>query len=134
MRPGRETDESRADHFAAICAALWAERDVLQTLVGSIVAERVIAEPADLVLQVPAAETALHQLAMQDVLRAAMVESLAASAALPTEPTLPNLVQIAPEPWRTMLADHGRALRSLLADAIYLGDVRQLSLTEFLGA
>ena len=125
---------SRADHFAAICAALWAERDVLQTLVGSIVAERVISEPADVALQVPAAETAMRQLAMQDVLRAAMVESLAASAAMPTAATLPYLVQIAPEPWRTMLDDHGRALRSLLADAIYLGDVRQLSLAEFLGA
>lgn len=134
MRPHHETDVSRADYFAAICAALWAERDVLQDLVGSIVTERVITDPSGTGSAPLGADTALRRLAMQDVLRAAMVESLASTAQLPSSATLPHLVRIAPEPWRTMLQDHGSALRSLLADVTDLGDVQQLSLAEFLGA
>jgi hypothetical protein len=126
-RPLRDFSVSRTDHFAALCAALWAERDVLQRIAGAIVVERITGS-AD-----QPASGVLDRLAMQDVLRAAMVESLAASSALPVSATLPALVAAAPEPWSTMLADHGAALRDLLADVNLLGGVRQNSLAEFLG-
>src|SRR5581483_5700748 len=112
--------------------------DALQSVVGSIVTSRLITGSTGSTGSTGAeaaagADGLLRRLALQDVLRAAMVESLASAAALPSGATLPHLVGLAPEPWRTMLDDHGRALRALLADASSLGDVEQLSLAEFLG-
>jgi hypothetical protein len=119
---------SRADQYAAICAALWAERDLLQSLAAGLVADRITERASG------PDPSAVDRLALQDVLRAAMVESLVATEGAPSGATLPALVATAPEPWATMLADHGNAMRSLLVDIGFLGEVRQLSLGEFLGA
>ena len=125
---------SREEQYAAICAALWAERDLMHALTVAMVNARLAGDdPFGGEQRSDSERSAMDRLALQDVLRAAMVESLVATHEAPRGATLPYLIVMAPEPWSTMLAEHGHALRGLLGDLTLLGDVQQLSLAEFLG-
>src|SRR5437879_922160 len=121
---------TRADHYAAICAALWAERRLLESLACASVVGRLMASDRlhGWRVDAPSPEEVdmMEKLKLHEVLRAAMVEALLDAAHAPSGVTLAHLVITAPEPWSTMLADHRVALRELLADVESLSDVRQL--------
>jgi hypothetical protein len=121
------------DYYAAVCAVLWSERELLESLACTVVVEQMMthagaARRAADVLQ----HESLHRLGLQEVLRAAMVEALQATTSGPADATLTDLAAAAPEPWQTMLIEHREALRTLAADLHSLAGFDQLSLREFL--
>jgi hypothetical protein len=125
-----------AGGFAAVCAVLWVERDLLQALTRTVVVGRLAGAPsaAGAVLtprRASAGQRAtLERVQLQEVLRAVVVD--AAVAPLTGPMTLAELAARAPEPWSTMLLDHRSALCGLAAELDSLGVLRQLSLSEFL--
>ena len=122
------------DHYAAVCAVLWSERELLESLACTVIV-------AQLMSSAGAASRAagdvrsdvMHKLALQEVLRAAIVEALITATSAEPTATLRDLSEAAPEPWQTMLAEHRTALRALADDVGALADYEQLSLLEFLG-
>jgi hypothetical protein len=127
----KEASVPLTDSYAAVCAVLWSEREVLETLACTIVLGHLLAysggsDPANRPLT-HEQQDAIERLRMQEVLRAAVVETVGGS-----EPTLAELAALAPEPWATMLFEHLVALRTLAADLRTLRGFDQLSLTEFL--
>ena len=130
------TGFSDASGFAAVCAVLWAERDVLQALTRTVVVGRLAASQAApgsvLTPRRPSAgqRPTLERLRLHEVLRAAIVDAALAPLTGPT--TLAELAARAPEPWSTMLLEHRAALRDLVSDLDSLGVLRQRSLSEFL--
>jgi hypothetical protein len=122
--------------FAAVCAVLWAERDLLGSLARTVVVGRLAGTPSGTgVVLTPRRPVAgqrlvIERLRLQEVLRASVVD--AAVGPLTAPMTLAELAALAPEPWSTMLMDHRAALCGLVADLDSLAVLSQLSLTEFL--
>jgi hypothetical protein len=121
------------DHYAAVCAVLWSERDLLESLACTVLVDQLVSHTG--AARRAAGEVrsdALHRLGLQEVLRAAIVEALTSATRTAPRATLRELAESAPEPWRTMLAQHREALRSLAGDLRAMACVEQLSLQEFL--
>jgi len=130
-----ELDEpvSRADYYAAVSAVLWSERELLESLVCTVVVDQLMthgrsARRAASQLQ----RDSLGRLGLQEVLRSAMVESLQAVIDGPPNVTLRELAAYAPEPWQTVLTEHREALKTLAGDLRSVAGFEQLSLREFL--
>jgi hypothetical protein len=121
------------DHYAAVCAVLWSERELLESIACTVIVEQLVANggaarhAADTIQQ-----ASLERLAAQEVLRAAIVEALITATATSPRATLAELADEAPEPWQTILREHREALRLLASDLASLAVFDQLSLREFL--
>ena len=121
-------------HFAAVCAVLWSERELLESLACTVIVEQLMShagaarQAADDVQH-----DAMHRLGLQEVLRGAIVDALLTAITAPPTTTLRQLAAIAPEPWATMLREHRESLTALSTDLESLAGFEQLSLPEFLG-
>jgi hypothetical protein len=102
--------------FSAVCDALWIQRGALQDLLYRLVCEqyvltadagRFLAKADD---EIRAALTAVRT---SEVIRAAEVEELTRVLDLDTDASLAMIVAAAPQPWRSLLAEHRSALRAL---------------------
>lgn len=124
MERGAQT-AGGTDAFAAVCAALWRQRDLLETLAEQLT---------------PAAidnRAAIADIQIGEVWRAAEVGVLTYGLGLPAEATLAAIAAAAPEPWQTLLLDHRDNLHRLYsritALAVATGSpIRQQSLDDFL--
>ncbi|HJQ42731.1 MAG TPA: hypothetical protein VJ831_06585 [Jatrophihabitantaceae bacterium] len=136
QRGARWLDATVADHYAAICAVLWSERNVLESLACTAVVGQLIPRRRNALAVRPPSPTEIgliERLQLQEVLRAAMVDELMEVLPGDAPATLGTLADTAPEPWATMFREHRDALRVLLDDVTSLGVARQRSLAEFLG-
>jgi hypothetical protein len=105
-----------SDAFAALAAALWSERDTLETLLFKLVEEQLVLtggvtrwlNRAD-----DEVRAALDRVCTNEVMRAAEVDGLVWVLGLPAETTLAELAELAPEPWGEVLSEHRTALRTL---------------------
>jgi hypothetical protein len=105
--------------FSAVSAALWSQRDALETVLFKLVEERfVVASGSARWLNRADDEvrSAIATMQMGEVLRAVEVEALAQAVELPGIATLDELADALPEPSRLILRDHRSALRSLVAE------------------
>ena len=131
----RALDSVSTDSYDALCAVLWSERNLLESLACTVVVGQLVphARAAARSGRTPtAAELELiEQLQLQEVLRAAVSEAVAEAAGLAAPATLAELATDAPEPWSTILLEHRAALRTLLDDIAALDVAPQLSLVEF---
>jgi hypothetical protein len=128
-----DTVVSRGDYYAAVCAVLWSERELLESLACTVVVEQLMTNAGAARQAADAIQhDSLHRLGLQEVLRAAMVEALQATTNGPADATLTDLAAAAPQPWQTMLVEHREALRTLAAELHSLAGFEQLSLREFL--
>jgi hypothetical protein len=124
-----------SDNYAAICAVLWSQRELLESLACTAVIAQLLPRRAAALAVRPRSDAhraMIERLRLQEVLRAAMVEALKDDVARPAPSTLAAIAADAPEPWATMLTEHREVLRSLLADVTSVDGVEQLSLAEFL--
>lgn len=114
-RPGTAmTGES--DAYAAVSHVLWCERETLEHLLYTLVAEQlVVSSGATRWLNRADADVrgALERLRASEVIRAVEVDALTLAHGLPVDATLEQLSASAPEPWSTVFADHRTALRAL---------------------
>lgn len=130
--PARKNDVDA--HYAAVCAVLWSERELLESLACTVIVEQLVShagaarQAADVVQH-----DAIHRLGLQEVLRGAIVDALLSLTAAPPTATLRDIAARAPEPWGTMLYEHRESLVLLSRDLHSLTDFEQLSLHEFLG-
>ncbi|MDT4937507.1 MAG: hypothetical protein QOG80_1178, partial [Pseudonocardiales bacterium] len=74
----------------------------------------------------------LRRLGLQEVLRAAIVDALISATSSPPAAGLGELADSAPDPWRTILAEHLEVMRSLATDVSALFGFEQRSLNDFL--
>jgi len=105
--------------FAAVCNILWAEREMLETLLFKLVEENsILTSGSTRWLNRADAEVraAVDQLRAAEIMRAAEVESLALVLNLPVETTLAQLAEVAPQPWPPVLTQHRWALRALMQE------------------
>ena len=120
-------------HYAAVCAVLWSERELLESLACTVIVEQLMTHAgaarraADDVQH-----DAMRRLGLQEVLRAAIVEALLTAISAPATTTLRELALTAPEPWGTMLREHHDSLAALSSDLQSLSGFEQLSLHDFL--
>lgn len=130
--PSRKNDVEA--HYAAVCAVLWSERELLESLSCTVIVEQLVShagaarQAADVVQH-----DAMHRLGLQEVLRGAIVDALLTVTSAPPTATLRDIAARAPEPWGTMLYEHRESLLLLSRDLETLTDFEQLSLREFLG-
>lgn len=120
-------------HYAAVCAVLWSERELLESLACTVIVEQLIShtgaarQAADVVQH-----DAMHRLGLQEVLRGAIVDALLTVTSAPPTSTLRDIAGRAPEPWGTILYEHRDSLLALSVDLESLAGFHQLSLHEFL--
>lgn len=133
--PARRGDRADIDaHYAAVCAVLWSERELLESLSCAVIVEQLVSHAgaarraADVVQH-----DAMQRLGLQEVLRAAIVDALLSVTLAPPTATLRDIAARAPEPWGTILYEHRESLLALSRDLASLADFEQLSLHEFLG-
>jgi hypothetical protein len=109
------TDEFEA--FAAVSNLLWTEREILETVLFKLVQENtIISSGSTRWLNRADAElrAALEQMRAAEIIRAGEVEALALQLNLPLDTTLAQLIEVAPEPWPAVLAEHRAVLRSMV--------------------
>jgi FlgN protein len=106
-----------AEAFAAFTSMLWRERECVEVLLFKLVEQQLILSSGHTRWlhfaddEVRAAAEALRE---AELIRAAELDLLAQQLGLSADTTLNELADVAPEPWDSVLRDHGEALRSLV--------------------
>ncbi len=104
---------------------LWRERELLETLLFKLESEQLVlasgrtrwvSRASDEV------EEAVQRIRETEVLRADAAAQAATSVGLGPESSLSALVEAAPEPWKTILAEHRTAFLTLTADVAALAE------------
>lgn len=120
-------------HYAAVCAVLWSERELLESLACTVIVEQLVTHTGAARLAADhVQQDAMRRLGLQEVLRGAIVGALLTAIAAPPTATLQEVADGAPEPWRTILREHRESLSALSSDLHSLAGFEQLSLHEFL--
>ena len=124
--------EARDGHtYTAVSEALWMQRETLQTLLYRLVCEKLILMSGSdrwLARADDEIRAVLDQLRSGELMRAVEVEELARLRGLDADASLAELAAASPEPWRTLLADHRAALRSLVCDVQGVAEQNRLLL------
>ncbi|GGO78016.1 flagellar protein FlgN [Nocardioides deserti] len=108
-----------------LSATLWHERELLESLQYHLEVEQLVLASGRTTWLMRAAkdvEGVLEQLRTAEVLRSAEADGVADRLGLAPSPTLQQLVDASPEPWRTVLADHRDALTSMTREITALAD------------
>jgi hypothetical protein len=98
---------------------LWREREMLEALAYRLEVERLVLASGRtrwLVNATRDIEDLIDDLRATEVLRAAAADEAAAALGLTPNPSLAALAEAAPDPWRSILADHRDALIALARD------------------
>ena len=115
-----ERDAPMADTpalFSALSSALWLQREALQVMLYRLICKQLLLKAGAGRWQVAADDdvrAAFERLQDGEVLRAAEADELAHTLGLDADASLSELVERAPEPWHTVLADHRDAIRLLV--------------------
>lgn len=119
-RRGSVADEpALSAAIGTVSATLWSERETLELLLFTLTVERFVLSggSARWLNRADAdVRAAIERLRTSEVIRAAEVESLAATLGMPVGTSLAELAAGAPEPWPLVLTDHRTALRALVAE------------------
>ncbi|MEV7431651.1 MULTISPECIES: flagellar protein FlgN [unclassified Nocardioides] len=108
-----------------LSATLWHERELLETLQYHLEVEQLVLASGRTTWLMRAAkdvESVLEQLRTAEVLRSAEADGVGERLGLDPAPTLQQLVDASPEPWRTILAEHRDALTSMTREITALAD------------
>jgi hypothetical protein len=111
------TTETTIMSFSEVSSLLWQEREALELLLFKLVEERLIVSAGEtrwLAAANDEVEAAVDRLQGIELMRAAEVESLAASLGRGPAPTLDDLAGLAGEPWSSILRDHREALLTVV--------------------
>jgi hypothetical protein len=105
--------------LASVAAALWEERQRLEELLFTLVAEQlVVASGQTRWLARADAQVRGAVAGVQDgeVARAMQVQSLAHALGIGPDSSLADLAQASPEPWNEVFTEHRTALRGLMGE------------------
>ncbi|MDN4173575.1 flagellar protein FlgN [Nocardioides sp. SOB77] len=108
-----------------LSATLWHERELLETLQYHLEVEQLVLASGRTTWLMRAAkdvESVLEQLRTAEVLRATEADQVAERLGLEPAPTLHQLVDASPEPWRTILVEHRDALTAMTREITALAD------------
>jgi hypothetical protein len=102
--------------LSAVSNALWLQRDSLEQLLYTLVAEQLILSSGTtrwLVRADADVRGAIQTMQGGELVRAAETAALLADLGLDADASLADIVACVPEPWATLFADHRIALRDL---------------------
>ena len=108
--------EQLTEALSAVCNLLWEERTVLEHVLFKLVEQQLVLDAGQtrwLVAANAEVEQAGRQLSGNEVLRSVEVDALAELLGLSAGATLTELIEVAPEPWSSMLVEHRDQLRQL---------------------
>jgi len=108
-----------------LSATLWHERELLESLQYHLEVEQLVLASGRTTWLMRAArdvEATLEQLRAAEVLRSAEADGVAERLGLAPAPSLQQLVDHSPEPWRSILADHRDALTAVTREITALAD------------
>lgn len=108
-----------SDSLAVITSMLWRERECLEMLLFKLVEQQLILSSGHsrwLHLVDDEVRAAAEALRESELIRAAEVDLLAQQTGLPADTTLRELAAVTPEPWCTLLEEHGETLRSTVLE------------------
>lgn len=105
--------------LANLNAALWSERQLLETLLYRLTMEKLVLLTGNtrwLALASDEVQAVIEELRETEMLRAAVVDGVALEYGLAAGPTLAELKAVVPEPWQLVLDDHLDEFRRLAAE------------------
>lgn len=119
--------------MADLSSILWRERGLLDLLLFRLEVERLVLSTGRswwLAIAARETETVMTEMRHVELLRAVSVDTLAAEEHLPPNPSLREIAECSPEPWRGIWLDHREAFTALTAQISELSqDNRRLLAT-----
>ena len=114
--------------LSEVSSILWRERQLLELLLFKLEEEQLLLA-AGRTRWLPHAtrevDRVLAQIKNGEIARAMEVESAALDLHLPANPSLNQLVEAAPAPWKTILSDHREAFLSLSQEITALAEANR---------
>ena len=114
--------------FSEVSSILWRERQLLELLLFKLDQGHLLLAAGRirwLARATAEVDRVLARIDYGEVARAVEVEAVAADLGLPSGPTLGQLAEAAPEPWKGILADHRRALLTLVGEIAALAEANR---------
>ena len=102
--------------MADLSSILWRERGLLDLLLFRLEVEQLVlsrGRSAWLAIAAREVEMVLAEMRQVELLRASSVDELAAEEHLPANPSLREIAECSPEPWRAIWLDHRDAFTAL---------------------
>ena len=107
--------------FQDISNTLWRQRNLLEMLMFKLEEEQLILAAGRTRWVAPATreiEQVLDEIKTTEVVRATLVDAIAASLGLAPNPSLRQLVDASPEPWSSLFDEHRRAFLGLTEEVV----------------
>ncbi|MFY0407001.1 flagellar protein FlgN [Solicola sp. PLA-1-18] len=108
-----------------LSSVLWHERELLDLLVYKLETEQLIlasGRTRHLGRAAREVETVLDEIRAAELSRAVGLAAVVAQLGLPDDPSLRQLVELVPEPWSSILADHHESFTTAMAEITTLAE------------
>ncbi|RZS91398.1 FlgN protein [Motilibacter rhizosphaerae] len=118
--------------LAGVSSTLWRERELLELLLFKLEEEQLVLASGRsrwLARSTKEVEMVLEEVRKAELLRAVQVDAAAAELGLPSGPSLRELAEAAPEPWRGLLLEHRQAFLTATAGIQAMADMNRELLT-----
>ncbi|MGN6090509.1 MAG: flagellar export chaperone FlgN [Actinomycetales bacterium] len=115
-----------------VSSVLWRERELLELLLFKLEEEQLLLSSGRtrwLARATREVEMVLGEIRKAEVLRAAEVEVAGAQLGLGSSPSLSQLAERAPEPWRGLLREHRNAFHTMTAEISAMAEANRELLT-----
>jgi flagellar biosynthesis/type III secretory pathway chaperone len=125
--PSPETEEEQVS-LTDLSSVLWRSRELLELLLFKLEEEQLLLAAGRtrwLSHATREVDRVLEQLKNGEIARAMEVEATALDLHLPTNPSLNQLVEAAPAPWKAILADHREAFMALSQEITALAEANR---------
>lgn len=112
---------------------LWRSRELLETLLYRLEVEQLVLASGRTTWLMRAArdvEAILQTLRETEVLRAMAADEAATRVGCPPNPSLRELAEASPEPWRTLLLEHREAFATVTRQVMEMADANRALLTS----
>ena len=121
--------------LAGVSSTLWRERELLELLLFKLEEEQLVLASARsrwLARATKEVEMVLEEVRRAELLRAVQVDAAATELGLGSGPSLRELAEAAPEPWKTLLLEHRQAFLTATAEIQAMAESnRELLATGF---
>lgn len=118
-----------------VSSTLWRERELLDLLLFKLEEEQLVLASARtrwLARATKEVEMVLEEVRRAELLRAVQVDAVAAELGLPPGPSLRQLAEAAPEPWKSLLQEHRQAFLTATTEIQAMAEAnRELLATGF---
>lgn len=123
--PGWVGDNGWVGLMEKLSVILWRERELLEELLFHLEVEQLVLASGRtrwLLRSAKDVEAVLGDMRQTEVLRSVAADEAASTHGLRPNSSVHDLIDIAPEPWRSILEDHREALMTMTREIIALAD------------